>query len=75
MLGIQVNVVESPSQEINNLTLCFVNFIYFDFRDAALIGNFFHDPFLFQNWNLGQMSFVDDGIKQRVKYSKTLKNM
>ena len=21
--------------------------------DAVLIGNFFHDPFLFQNWNLG----------------------
>ena len=30
-------------------------------------GNFFDDPFLFQNWNLGQMSFVDDAMKQRVK--------
>ena len=26
---------------------------------------FFHDPFLFQNYNLPQMSFVDDDMKQR----------
>ena len=37
---------------------------------AALIGIFFHDPFLFQNWNLSQMSFVDDYMKQRVKRRK-----
>ena len=34
--------------------------------DAVLIGNFIDDPFLFQNWNLGQTSFVDDAMKQRV---------
>ena len=29
--------------------------------------NFYDDPFLSLNWNLSQMSFVDDGMKQRVK--------
>ena len=63
-----------------SLTLCFMNFILrlflryslwqalFVYRliVATLIGKFFDDPFLFQNWNLVQMSFVDDGMKQRV---------
>ena len=34
--------------------------------NAALIGNFFHDPYLFQNWNLGQTSFVDDAMNKWV---------
>ena len=51
-----------------SLTLCFMNFILrrflrYNLRKALfvyrlivamLIGNFFDDPFLFQNWNLGQ---------------------
>ena len=32
--------------------------------DVALTGSFFDDPFLFQNRNLGQTSFVDDAMKQ-----------
>ena len=34
--------------------------------DAALIGFSFHDPFLFQNWNWSQTSFVDDAMKQKI---------
>ena len=28
---------------------------------------FLDDPVLFQNWNLGQTSFLDDAMKQRVQ--------
>ena len=32
--------------------------------DAALIGNFFDNHFLFLNRNFGQTSFIDDAMKQ-----------
>ena len=34
---------------------------------GALVGIFFDDPFLFQNLNLSQTSFVDGVMKQSVK--------
>ena len=37
-------------------------------RCGAHIGNYFGDPFLFQNWNLGKTSFADDAMKQMVKF-------
>ena len=40
--------------------------IVYRFIAAALMRNFFEYPFLFQNRNLGQTSFVNDTMKQRV---------
>ena len=43
--------------------------------DVALIGYFFDDPFLFQNLNLSQTSFVDDAMKQRAGLLSSMKNI
>ena len=34
---------------------------------AALMGNFFDGPFLFQNWNWIRMSIGKNAMKQKVK--------
>ena len=39
--------------------------IVYRLTDAALIENFFYDPFLFQNLNSSQTSFAKDVMKQR----------
>ena len=42
--------------------------IVYQLIDVSLIGNLFDDPFLFQKCNSSQTSFVDDAMKQRIKF-------
>ena len=35
-------------------------------------GNFLDEPFIFQNWNSCQTSFVDDAMKQTAEVTKTI---
>ena len=49
------------------LILSFMDFFFTSIFEIQLIGIFFDNPFLFQDWNLGQTSFGDDAMKQRIK--------